>query len=516
MIDEDKKEILEKEEFKETTPEIKSNYERVVLDEDKKEDNIELRKDINKEDNIEKNDSEIKKEETIDPELNEEDNKENIEEVKEKEIVVEEKVNNEEVKKEKVIVPLKKDDVVKEEAYEKDTKITGDLLDKNEISFDVHKLIYSKSYYKIESVLSVLKKEINENNYQEIINLLNESKYANDFEIRGFLLAYLIDKKIEEPTNIIKNLNVDEVLVTYMFALINEKNKKKRKSIEKLMKEEISLSSNKYLKKLAIESKKLEEDKKQYKIKKINKFTSLYINYLEKSEVIDNILESISKYVFREYSLQKPKLINKIYLKNKTKFKELPKETNTYLNICLAKGYLNCHYTAKAKKMFIEILKNDPNNYDAEEGLMLIKNGYPNIYSLVYNKNIHKNKKFKDFESKMNEQSDLSIQGIKEIYEKEDRIKKEANEIKLRNIRKVLAGFALAIVIILMLMQVFIKKDSLKTIIIVFASIYSLTSFIRKDFKKSIIPFIIRLFVAILFVVLTIMLPDLISGIINI
>ena len=59
----------------------------------------------------------------------------------------------------------KKDDVVKEETYEKDTKITGDLLDKNEISFDVHKLIYSKSYYKIESVLSVLKKEINENNY---------------------------------------------------------------------------------------------------------------------------------------------------------------------------------------------------------------------------------------------------------------------------------------------------------------------------------------------------------------
>lgn len=252
MIDKEKKEILEKEELKEAIPEIKSNYERVVLDEEKKEDNIELRKDINEKDDIEKNDSEIKKEETIYPETNEKDNKENIEEIKKEEIVVEEKVSNEEV-----IEPLKKDDVVKEETYEKNTKITGDLLDKNEISFDVHKLIYSKSYYKIESVLSVLKKEINENNYQEIINLLNESKYANDFEIRGFLLAYLIDKKIEEPTNIIKNLNVDEVLVTYMFALINEKNKKKRKSIENLMKEEISLSSNKYLKKLVIESKKL-------------------------------------------------------------------------------------------------------------------------------------------------------------------------------------------------------------------------------------------------------------------
>ena len=70
-------------------------------------------------------------------------------------------------------------------------------------------IIAGQSYYKVESVLSVLKKEINENNYQEIINLLNESKYNNDFEIRGFLFAYLIDKKIEEPTNIIKNLNVD-------------------------------------------------------------------------------------------------------------------------------------------------------------------------------------------------------------------------------------------------------------------------------------------------------------------
>lgn len=514
MIDEEKKEMLEKEEdLKTATPEIRSNYERVVLEEKRKETNeTEIKEGVNNAEHVEEKIIELKESE-----------KENIEEEDREDAKLSKEVLEKDNSKEKIeeeIIKSKddsqKDKMVKEETYEKNTKITGDLLDKKEISFDVHKLIYSKSYYKVESVLSVLKKEINENNYQEIINLLNESKYNNDFEIRGFLFAYLIDKKIEEPTNIIKNLNVDEVLATYMFALINEKDKKKRKNIEKLMKEEISLSDNKHLKKLAIESKKLEEDKKQYQIKKMSKFASLYITYLKKSEAIDNILESISKYVFREYSLQKPKLINKIYIENRVKFKKLPKETNNYLNICLAKGYLNCHYIAKAKKMYLEILKGDPNNYDAEEGLMLIKNGYPNVYSLVYNKNICKDKKFKEFESKMKEQSDLSVQGIKEIYEKEEKIKKEAREVRLRNIRKVLAGFFLAIVIILVLMQMFIKKDLLKTIIIVFASIYSLTSFIRRGVKKSIVPFIVRLLIASLFVALAIIMPDLISKLLNI
>ena len=85
-----------------------------------------------------------------------------------------------------------------------------------------------------------------------------------------------------------------------------------------------------------------------------------------------------------------------------------------------------------------------------------------------------------------------------------------------RNIRKVLAGFSLAIVIILVLMQMFIKKDLLKTIIIVFASIYSLTSFIRRGVKKSIVPFIVRLLIASLFVALAIIMPDLISKLLNI
>lgn len=506
MFDEEKREISEKkDEITEDKAETNLNYGRVVL---KDEENVEVQKEV-KVDKVDYETKDISNEEitTLEEEVSLP--------VKE-EIIKETKEEVEENSKEKQIpLPNKETKSSETETFDKDTKITGDLLEKNEISFDVHRLIYSKSYYKVESVLSVLKKEINKNNFQEIINMINESKYANDFEIRGFLFSYLIDKKIDEPTNIIRNLNVDEVLITYMFALINEKDKKKHKNIEKLMKEEIALSENKLLKKLCTESKKLEEDTKQYRIKKLKKLVPIYKKYISTSESIDSILESLTKYIFREYSLQKPKVIEKIYKQNNDKYMGLSKETNTYLRICLAKGFLNCHYIAKAKKMFLEILKADPDNYDAEEGLMLIKTGCNNVYSFVFNKNLNKNKVFKEFESKMKEQSDVSIQGIKEIYEKKEKVKREAKEVKLRNIRKMVAGFSFALALLLMIMQIFIKNDIFKILVIVFSAIYALSSFIRTDIKKSFVYLFIRLVVAITLVALCIVLPDMVTKIIG-
>lgn len=168
MIDEEKKEMLEKEEdLKTATPEIRSNYERVVLEEKRKETNeTEIKEGVNNAEHVEEKIIELKESE-----------KENIEEEDREDAKLSKEVLEKDNSKEKIeeeIIKSKddsqKDKMVKEETYEKNTKITGDLLDKKEISFDVHKLIYSKSYYKVESVLSVLKKEINENNYQEIIN----------------------------------------------------------------------------------------------------------------------------------------------------------------------------------------------------------------------------------------------------------------------------------------------------------------------------------------------------------
>lgn len=403
-------------------------------------------------------------------------------------------------------------ETIKQEIY--DTKITGDLVEKDQISFDIHKLIYSKSIYKNETIVHNLEKEVNENNYQEIINIINTSRYSHEYEIRGYLLALLSKKSILEYQDIFKDLNIDEVLTVYVFAILCSINDKKlKKELTKKMKKEMSSNGSKCIISICKVCLKINESHKYYKLNKLRKLFKAIKKLVNDSDELNGIIISFTKYIAREYALQKPKKVEK-FLKNDL-FVHLDETNKILLQNYVAKGYAYNRKFSKAKKIYNEILQNDPNNFEAKEGLMMVSNYCTSIYSFVNEKNMKKNKKYNKLVEETSELGEYRNNSLTEIEEINEKQRKARLGTRIRNIRKIVCGANFVFGFTCLILQLFINNPKLITFIYIFLGIYVASSFITTKIKKAIIPSIIRLILASSLVVLGYIGPDLVNKLID-
>lgn len=402
--------------------------------------------------------------------------------------------------------------------FSKDKKVTSveTQLSEYELNYNLARVLNSSQKFKSEDVIKVITKE--KQDYQTILDAILSSQYARDYEVLGFILS-----KLSEKEKIFSKLTEDEKVIVYMFAILYSEKNKDIKTLKELRKEAKEYSENS-LYPFVKNTKKIYYDEETSMFKNMKKFSKVYLKSIKDKLEFTLIDIALTKYLYRELGQANVKLLNKIYQKNTSKYDALQINDLLCIKNYLVRGYMHIHKFKKASEIIDEILQKDLENYDAKEAQMFISSKCTTIGEFINKKDINENENFLALQTKANEtKDDIYLFGINNIINEFTRQKQEQKETRARNIRKLVAGGSCGLSVILLIVGMLVDSTVFNVLIIIFMSIYMLStlirynliSYIKSNPKNFIISTVIRVVVGSAIIVLSYVMPNVIKSIID-
>lgn len=367
-------------------------------------------------------------------------------------------------------------------------------------------ILNSEDEYSVDDLVSTLKKELDDlskesdtdkinSKYNDLLNKTYNSKYKDCYEAYGLFIyySYKIDKELNYQ-NIMDNFDNNVQVLSHIYAVMIANNTKNKQVKKQVLKELSSKNAQKtYLKKFY----KLSKNKKilfKYteasKKKKFKKFYKAVYKFAKKQETIDLVCESLLRYTFKSFEYLKVKKGNKFYNKIESKFTN---ELRIYALLKLAKGFGKIRKFKKSKELFEKVLTLDSKNFEALEGIFLVKNKCNYLEELAYKKHLAKAKGFNEFIEKANElEEDRAKHKVSNYVE----INKKQHEDKiddiLKNIKKHVAVISFSGILIFGSLATFLNGTGLKVLFYISVALFIGSGFITRHIKKSIANIIIK------------------------
>lgn len=414
-------------------------------------------------------------------------------------------------------------DISKEINVEKDNKESVDncneedldpsvkrFIDMDVINYDVHKLIHAKHFFSANEILKTIKKELKLETFDELIKTVKGSKYNKLFEVLGYFLHFVYENKLtnDKKDAILSELNNEEIICTYSFAILFANELKKKYIVKELYNglkntpcdKGFILKFSNIIKKKHLKDEYESNDKKKKRIKKLVKSSKKLI----KKNSYNEVEESVLRYLFSIYGEFYIKKCKKLYNKLETK---ISVELKINCLLSLAKGYLKKTKYKKANRYFKQVLLLDNENYEALVGNLLVLNKCYSLEELLSKKKINKIKGYNDFNSIINNSTNEALVAkSQEIEAAEKKAKKEHLEKKLRDLSKHVSVVSIVLSFILLALNVYLNNSVVGVVGYILLALYFCSSFITTNIKSRIKSVIIKAVVSIILVVISLIL----------
>ena len=172
----------------------------------------------------------------------------------------------------------KSDDLETEEGLDPSVKR---FIDMEVINYDVHKLIHAKHLFSAIEIVKTIKKELKVETFDELIKTVKGSKYNKLFEVLGYFLHFVYKNKLpnEKKDAVLSELNNEEIVCVYSFAILVSNELKEKTLVKKLYNElknvpydkGFVLKFSRLIKKKHLKVEYESNDKKKKRIKKLVK-----------------------------------------------------------------------------------------------------------------------------------------------------------------------------------------------------------------------------------------------------
>lgn len=381
-------------------------------------------------------------------------------------------------------------------------------IDMEVINYDVHKLIHAKHLFSANEIVKTIKKELKVETFDELIKTVKGSKYNKLFEVLGYFLHFVYKNKLpnEKKDAVLSELNNEEIVCVYSFAILVSNELKEKTLVKKLYKElknvpydkGFVLKFSRLIKKKHLKFEYESNDKKKKRIKKLVKSSKKVI----KKETYNEVDESIIRYLFSIYGEFYIKKCVKLYYKLETK---ISVELKINCLLSLAKGYLKKTKYKKANRYFKQILLLDNENYEALIGNLLVLNKCCSLEELLSKKKIAKIKGYNDFNSIItNSTNEALVAKSQEIEANAKKEKKKHLERKLEDLSKHISVVSIVLAFILIALNVYLNNTVVGIIGYILLALYVGSSFITTNIKSKIKSVIIKVVVSIILVAISI------------
>lgn len=411
----------------------------------------------------------------------------------------------------------KSEDLEAEEEKSKDLETEEELdpsvkrfIDMEVINYDVHKLIHAKHLFSANEIVKTIKKELKVETFDELIKTVKGSKYNKLFEVLGYFLHFVYKNKLpnEKKDAVLSELNNEEIVCVYSFAILVSNELKEKTLVKELYKElknipydnGFVLKFSSLIKKKHLKDEYESNDKKKKRIKKLVKSCKKFI----KKETYNEVDECIIRYLFNIYGEFYIKKCVKLYYRLETK---ISVELKINCLLSLAKGYLKKTKYKKANRYFKQVLLLDNENYEALVGNLLVLNKCYSLEELLSKKKIAKIKGYNDFNSIItNSTNEALVAKSQEIEANEKKEKKKHLERKLEDLSKHISVVSIVLAFILIALNVYLNNTGVGIIGYILLALYVGSSFITTNIKSKIKSAIIKAVVSIILVVISIIL----------
>lgn len=382
----------------------------------------------------------------------------------------------------------------KTENLNKQYSVTDNLVEKQIIRFNLHKLVYNKEYIPNKYICEKIDEEMQEENCLEIIELITASKYKNELEIIGYLTYKAYEIMSSTSQKIIEKYPIHIQPFILGIALSYNPNKKQLETQYKEYKL-ILPDNNKILKTLKNTSEK---------IKQIQSLEKVFLTDQSEFKV------PLIKYYLTRLSILSPKKTLKKYLEILNNVEYISKQDTIDIMLSICYGFIKKEKYKNAKKLSDKITEIDHSNIFNKEILLLISLRELSIDTII-NTNKINNTKVKEFIKSIELiDSDISKIYLSEIQEKHKKYKEERKQQTISYIRETTSSIALSFSIVLLLTVIILNAKTLKIMLYVSLAIYVLSTLIGKINKAIIKKLIIKLIITIIIVLLSIFVPKII------